>query len=997
MSPFLSTVAADLFQKYEGHMQELVVVFPNKRASLFMNQHLFRLNGQRPLWSPRYTTISELFSQLSPLVVADPILLVCLLHQAYTQVTGSDTTLDRFYSWGELMLADFDDIDNNMADARQLFRNIRDLADLTDYSFLNEAQERALKEYFRNYEPGKQTRLKEKFEATWNQLLPVYEQFRQSLITRGIAYEGMLKRQVAERLQQEDGAEALATTLGTHIAIVGFNVLNETERRLFRFLKQHTHVHFYWDFDESYLRRDAEAGRFIRNNIELFGNELDLHADCYRQMAQPKQIEFIASPTENAQTRYVSQWLDKNHLAGQQPQNETAVVLCDENLLQPLLHAIPSAYTLNVTMGYPLQQTPISSFILSLLDLQLHGTAAHNTWRYAKVANVLKHPYAFRMAGAAATDTLRLLREKNMMFPSQQLFDSNDFLRLVFTPQTSNRELLNYLSVIVQKIGSSHAPVPVEDTNEETTNEEAAPASTTNEGATNESFSQQLYEEAVFNMHTMLNRLISLLDTGLLDVSGETLSRLLRQLIAAKTIPFHGEPAVGMQVMGLLETRNLDFRNLIMLSVNEGNLPKSDRRSSFIPYNLREAYGMTTIEKQNSLYAYYFYRLIQRAERVSLLYNNATDGLSKGEMSRFMMQWLVESRHPVGQFTLNAQNRPQSSQHYEAPKTEAVLARLKQHFSHHILSPTALKSYLSCPLQFYFKYAAGLRTEKEVSEEVGNDVFGNIFHYCMEVIYKQQLGLGHDLQARDILAVRDNGAFLSKLVDRAFNKEFFKTEDLDRTPHYSGEQLLNREVILTYVQNQLTFDAQLCPMSVLATEQDRYSMKLHVGDTQVRLGGIIDRIDRITMPYTGVRQLRIVDYKTSAKAQLANTIDELFDPDAKHDNGHILQAFYYSYILTSVDAYPGEPVASALMYVKKSAKATTQEVEPADCTIYLGKNQPVVDFAAQCKDEFHERLTQLVAQIFSPDESFSQRIDDNHCLYCDFRAFCGISVKKKDY
>ena len=945
MKSFLNHIAEDLYRRFDGRFEKVTVLFPNKRASLFFNQHLLDIAG-KPLWAPQYMTISELFQSLSTLTVADPIQLVSMLYQAYRQ-TGDGTeqeTLDQFWSWGELMLSDFDDIDSNMVDAQKLFTNISNLEDLTHTDYLTPEQMDAIRRFFPNFHET--TELKERFLSVWKRLLPTYERFRTMLQQENIAYEGMMKREVVDSLQC-----APTDKESRKFVIVGFNVLNETERRLFKYLKENADTLFYWDYDTMYLK--DEAGRFIAENMRTFDNALK-EDDIYNNLAQPKHIQFFASPTENAQTRHVG-----NILKDLPPSTDTAVVLCNECLLQPMLHAIPSGTEVNITMGFPMTGTPVSNLLMSLMELQLRGKGQSGSWRYSTVAPLLKHPYVCLMTEDACLQTLDTLKQQHIHFPTRPMFESHAFLKLLFTQQQHTGDLLTWLIAIVEQIGRKITEAP-------------------------------LGTESVFNAYTMLCRLQRIHEQGLLDIEPITLQRLLLQLIKQKTIPFHGEPAVGLQVMGILETRNLDFRNVFLLSCNEGTLPKQTHKTSFIPYNLREAYGLTTVERQNSLYAYYFYRLLQRAENVWIYYNNSTEGMLRGEMSRFMMQLLTNGKtSPISQYHLTSDYTPPTTRTYTVEKTPAVMEKLMNRFTdtQHSLSPSAINLYLNCPLQFYLKYVARVKNEEDMNEDVGNDVFGNIFHYCMEHIYRHRIGLGREIQAHELVSMTNDKAGIEQLVDEAFNVKFFKRPESEknRPPRYNGEQLLNREVILRYVHDQLAYDAQLCPMTVIDVESP-----LEEQEGNICLGGIIDRIDRVTID--GQRYLRIVDYKTSSSSEKANDIESVFDRTKKDRANYILQAFYYADIYTR--QHPDEPVAPAIMYIKQARTTDPQILE--NNVITLGsKKEPVTDFAAQYRDEFHEKLTATITEIFDPAVPFTQDDTQNACQWCKFTSLCGRQNKEE--
>ena len=622
MKTFLQTVAQDLYSKIGSDLSRTAIVFPNKRASLFFNEYL-AAESDRPLWSPAYVNISELFRQLSPLKSGDPIRLVCELYKVFCEETHSEEPLDDFYFWGELLISDFDDVDKNLVDANRLFCNLQDLKNIMDnYDFLDKEQEEAIQQFFQNFSIDKRTQLKEKFISLWDKLGDIYRHYRKNLSELGIAYEGMMYRHVIEGLDT-------GLLRYDRYVFVGFNVLNKVETRFFQLLQDAGKAMFYWDYDIFYTRLPHEqqppyvheAGEFILRNLKLFPNQLPETA--FDALRHPKKVRFISAPTENAQARYLPEWVRtvmKND-AETSKEKENAIVLCNETLLLPVLHSIPPGVeNVNITMGFPLAQTPVYSYISALMELQTTGYRRDTgRYTYEAVLAILKHPYT-RQLSAAADDLEQQLTKDNRFYPLPSELKKDAFLERVFTPQNGIASICRYLTELLREVAVVYRQEKDE----------------------NDIFNQ-LYRESLFKSYTLVNRLLNLIESDGLTLQTDTLKRLMNRLLTSTNIPFHGEPAIGMQVMGVLETRNLDFRNLIMLSLNEGQLPKNGGDSSFIPYNLRKAFGMTTIEHKNSVYAYYFYRLIQRAENITLLYNTASDGLNRGEMSRFMLQFLVES------------------------------------------------------------------------------------------------------------------------------------------------------------------------------------------------------------------------------------------------------------------------------------------------------------------------------------------------------------------
>ena len=626
MNTFLEHVAADLLKKYGNDMAHIAVVFPNKRAALFLNQALARL-ADGPVWSPAYITISDFFRQHSELTIADPIKSICDLYKSYIEVTGNtNETLDHFYGWGQLLLADFDDIDKNMANAEMVFSNISNLKELDDISYLTDEQKVELRRFFANFDDNPEG-IRERFITLWNKLNDIYNDFKQRLKSQKLAYEGMLYRDVVEKTKIEAQYECYV--------FVGFNVLQKVEQLLFkRFLKEEK-ASFYWDYDRYYMKPTNEAGNYICRWLDKFPNALPNDSDeLYDNLGKEKEINIISAPTENLQARYITEWLRENERY--KDGKRTAIVLCDEHLLQTVIHCIPDEVeTLNVTTGYPLQQTPIASMVTQLWALQTEGySVQEQSYRLHYVNRVLRHPYGKYLTPKVAEIIERLNSERQFYVKPKE--------GSIFEYHPSDKQnlqvLVNWLAETIRFIGVN--------------------------GAADK---DPLFEESVFRMYTLFTRLSDLMINGDLDTDKIIFRRLLTQLIAATSIPFHGEPARGVQVMGVLETRNLDFDHVLVLSCNEGNMPKGIDDASFIPHLIRKAYDLTTIDNKVSIYSYYFHSLIQRAKDVTFLYNNSTQGSHTGEMSRFILQLMVEWNHPIHRLTLQAGQEPM---HCEAEVVE---------------------------------------------------------------------------------------------------------------------------------------------------------------------------------------------------------------------------------------------------------------------------------------------------------------------------------------
>ena len=957
MESFLKLVAADLYKHTEGNLAHTAVVFPNKRAGLFFNEYLAQ-ESDSPIWSPAYVSISELFRSLSPWEVGDPVKLVCELYKIFRRETQSTETLDDFYFWGEMLISDFDDADKNRVDTDKLFSNLQDLRNIMDdYTFIDDEQEEAIRQFFQNFSIERRTALKERFISLWNVLGNIYKGFRESLASQNIAYEGMMYRHVIEHLDVDKLPYE-------KYVFVGFNVLNKVEHTLFTQLKDAGKAVFYWDYDEFYMKENRqavthEAGEFIRRNLRDFPSPLS--GELFKNLSKPKEVHYIASSTENAQARYLPQWI-RNNLTT--PEKETAVVLCNEALLQPVLHSLPAEVKhVNITMGFPLSQTPVYSFLIALLELHTHGfNFKSGRYTFQSVVTLLKHPYPRQLTGQAELLEKELTRN-NRFYPLPGELGKDEFLTRLFTPLSGNLNLCIRLSETLQQVASIY---------------QANTSGTEDTDAFN-----QLYRESLFKAYTTINRFRTLIEEDELTVQSETFRRLLVKILSTTNIPFHGEPAIGMQVMGVLETRNLDFRHLVLLSVNEGQLPKSGGDSSFIPYNLRKAFGMTTIEHKIAVYAYYFYRLLQRAERITLIYNTSSDGLNRGEWSRFMLQFLIEWPHPITRQFLEAGQSPQGTSSITVEKTPDVMRQMQSLFDVRAnpkakFSPSALNYYLDCPLKFYYRYVAGLSAPDEVSAEIDSATFGSIFHYAAEHIYKDLTTHGKVINKEALETLLRNDVKLQDYVDTAFKKLFFNVPQNEK-PEYNGVQLINSAVIARYLKQLLQNDLRYAPFTFIASEMEvdePIDIQTPKGVIKSRIGGIIDRMD------SKDGTLRIVDYKTGGDADTPPHVESLFIPDKKRSN-YVFQTFLYAAIMCRKQ--PTMKIAPALLYIHRAATETYSPV------IQMGESrkpkEAVEDFSKYEK-EYRERLQGLLEEIFNPEKSFTQTEIIEKCTYCDFKALC---------
>lgn len=949
-----------MLAKWGTDMSRIVVVFPNKRAALFMNEYMARMAG-KPMWSPAYTTISELFGKHSEYVVGDSIKLVCDLHKSFVKCTGIDETLDHFYGWGQLLLTDFDDIDKNMADADKIFCNLKDIHELDDLSYLTDEQRELLKRFFANFSHDQETELKKRFLSLWSHFGDIYHDYNQRLRNQGIGYEGAIYREVATRKDIEFEYD-------TYI-FVGFNLLQKVEQELFANLKKAGKAHFYWDFDTYYMPRNNSAytnaaGKYIAMYLEDFPNELDVcSADIYQNMRRPKDVSFVMASTENIQARYASQWLREEGrcLAGR----KTAVVMCDEAILAPIIQSLPpEADKVNITSGFPLGMTPMASFVSLLLDTYTSGIAGKGTCYRAQYASkLLRHAYT-RYISDKANDVYATIKEQHLVYPDHATLTMNgedQGLALLFkTINIGNVHLLHHVETIIKLIG-----VNAKDTED------------------------AFLQESVFRMYTIINRLEQLAANGDMDVDINTLRRLIKQLIAAATIPFHGEPVVGIQIMGVLETRNLDFKHLLLLSCDEGNMPKGVNDSSFIPYAIRKAHGLTTIDNKVAIYSYYFHRLLQRAEDITIVYNNTTDNGHTGEMSRFMLQMMVDGQQKIKHYNLLADNSPIAHKPKSVSKAGSIKEKLDGMKS---LSPSAINRYIKCPLMFFYQYVASIKEPDCEDDVVDNRMFGNIFHKSAQLIYDDIMSHNNGrIEKASIQKYLNTKGLLESIVDRAFNEELFKVKNSMRSPYYNGLHLINRKVLIEYLRQLLHSDQRTAPFEMLALEDAVYTqIAFETEDNNVRkirIGGIIDRLDRVTDARTGVSTIRVVDYKTGIQAtRKIKEIEEIFSDmniSQKHSD-YYLQAILYSLIVDNSTKYNKQKdcVSPALLFVKQASKENYDPVLEID-------SQKIAN-VREYKVEFEQHLKEVLHDIFNTNLPFTPTTDNTRCDKCAYRRICKV-------
>lgn len=952
MESYLAEVAGDLYARYGAELSDRAVLFPSRRARLFFIDALSRI-ADRPLWQPEWVTIDDLMSEISGLRTGDRVRLITELYKVYSQYHTEP--FDKFYFWGDMLLTDFDTIDKYLIDAEMLFRNITEIKEIeADISYLSERQLQILNFWASFGDDADLSEEKRRFLAIWKTLGPIYKQFRAHLTSLGLAYNGMVQRAAADRIREG----GFAFPEPRKYVVAGFNALSECEKQLFRFLSTAAETDFYWDYDTYYKdQSEQEAGMFVRRNVAEFPPRARLSHD---HIARPKELVSVAAASNAVQCKYAAQILRK--LAEQAPVGpdgrprplgkETAVVLTDENLLLPLLYALPEGIgRVNVTMGFPLRQSLAYTFIERLVELQSRGRkkGAGAAFYHADVTGILSHPYVLESATDAAQMQETIVRERRISVDAAWL-GRNELLTQIFTPAKEWHELSEYLLRVV----SSVAQLPYE----------------------GDDARQRVEFLAV--IAEQITKLRNSLDACEIELSTEIYTSLLRRHLQTLRIPFEGEPLEGIQIMGILETRNLDFENVIILSMNDDNFPGNHvAQGSFIPYNLRAAYGLPTPEHHEGVYAYYFYRLIQRAGTIHMLYCAHADDKSTGEPSRYIYQLDYESGIPVHKVEVGVDVNLAETAPIEVAKTDEVMRRLERFTdpeSRATMSPTAFFRYVACPLRFYFHSVARLETDDEISEEIDAPMFGTILHAAIQKLYariKGELHPGETLRA----LIRTNE--VAEAVEAAINENYLQDAGAS-VEDYTGNLLLVKDIVIRYLRGGvMPYDAAHDAFTVTGLEEPvAYKFAFHAAgqDRALKFAGIADRIDTLE---DGTQ--RVVDYKTGAPHLEFEGIENLFTGEARHRQSNILQTLLYAMMLYHTRQCDAEP---ALYYVRAMNRP--------DYSPQLDDKQTGVKGAHYTfyRDAFEELLRTTLSQLYDPAIPFRQCEDAETCKYCDFSVIC---------
>jgi CRISPR/Cas system-associated exonuclease Cas4 (RecB family) len=948
MDPFLKTLAGNLYKKYGRDIQDICLVFPNRRAGLFFRKYLSEA-ADVSLWSPVTFTINEFVVELSDLRLADPVELLFETYQVYSKLVENPESFDDFYHWGEMMIRDFDDLDKYMINAENLFCNIRDLKEIDNiFDYITPEQKETLLKFWGHFNQASPSAQKESFLKLWNLLYPCYSLLNKNLKMRSLAYEGMIYREVAEKIK----AKKLPHIPWSKIIFVGFNALNEAEKIIFRYFRNAGTGHFYWDFDSYYIDNPAlEAGKFLRKNILEFPS-----AELPEQFSNhgSREICIYELPSDITQAKFIHKLLDKRDPGEITQFHDTALILGNEDLLIPVLSSLPQqTEQVNITMGYPLSITPVFSFIDRILTMQKklakQTGKRSDKFYYRDVLAIMNHQYIRNIQDDKFSEYADEIHSKNKIYLDKLWFRDKGLLEKIFIRTESIDQLVEYLIFLMIEVAKGISS-----------------------GGTSSEI--RLEKEYIFYFLTRLRKLREIFGNYKTEPHIETFSGLLKKIMSTVKIPFEGEPLGGIQIMGILETRLLDFNNLIILSVNEGVLPKAHTAFSYIPNNLRYAFGMPTREDHDAMYAYYFFRVLQRSRKISLLFNSRSESTSTGERSRYLYQLQFDKRFNVSFKSVGFNIAERKPEPISIRKTAEVKKIMEKYTAsgNSYLSPSSLSTYLDCRLKFYFSRIAGLQESDEASEEIEAKDIGTLLHETMFRMYNPFCGL--EVSASDIEKMQPPD-MVKRYVDGAFRKEFYKTNDDSFEVNPEGQNIIIYEVIKKYASRILHTDKGMAPFKIIELENKYLStIDIQAGSVKitVRIGGKIDRIDLKD------NIIRIIDYKTGQAETKIKTIDELFDRNNTTRNKAVFQTLVYASIYDKIYNRPGK--ISLGLYITR--KIFSEDFDPL-----VKLKDDTLDFLI-IREPFLMKLEQLIREIFDDDTDFDQTPDEENCKYCSFAEIC---------
>ncbi len=950
---FLSEVADHLLTHHRDHLGDCTVVFPNRRAGLFLKKHLSQ-KVEKPVWSPATLSLEDFLFGFSSTKKTDPLTLIFELFEAFKLHQGQAEGFESFYFWGEMLLRDFEEVDHYLVNPEQLFTYVKDDRQLAeDFYFLDEEQEKIIKKFWQEFLPTA-TKTQEQFVETWKILMPVYSTFKERIREQRIGYTSHVYRELVENPNQ-------LKNNGKPLIFAGFNALTPAEEILIKHFVSSHNAEVIWDIDAYYLEdTNQEAGDFLRKYAKdsILGGSFP--TPLPKRVVLPKDVEVTGVSLEVGQAKLIGEEIERLMDAGAKKE-EIVVVLPQDYMLFPILNAIPERVDkLNVTMGYPLKDTPLFGLLEASLELQEHANLSPEnglSFYHKPVLDILSHPYLYKEDKNPLDKLINEIKKKNQIRIFQQEIHGiqSTILNAIFRQVGEQESLAKYLQDIIAILGDLVI----------------------------ERFG--LEREYLYHFEQLLSRLNEILERQSVAIDTKTFKGLFRKATRSVKIPFTGEPVEGLQVMGVLETRNLDFKHVLMLNMNEDIFPASQRLGSFIPYRIRKAFDLPTFETQDAIYAYLFYRLFQNSKRLFFYYNMFADFGLSGEVSRFIRQIELESGLNVKRKKLSNSIQVTEIKPIAIETTQEVLNNLAIYtdavpeMDQRRLSASALNIYLDCRLKFYFRYVLRLFSGDEMSDDLDARHFGNALHRTLEYLYLDTMKEkgSRVIDESDFFRMESS---IDGAMEKAFKEEFGMKGK--KRFEFKDRNVVMAEIIRKFVSHVITMDKQYVPFEIVSLEaEDKYERLFEIQPDEksikVKLGADIDRVDRKD------GNVRVLDYKTGRDETEIGQFDNIFNPDVfyKFQAGRKAgyQTFFYAWLYAS--KYGQESaIVPGLINIK-------QLFQP-DFDYRLKTNGNPISDSRTYLPAFEQKMKELLEEIFSIRQPFTQTEDLKKCTFCDFRGIC---------
>lgn len=958
MTPFLKEIALNFLKNDLYELKDYCFIFPNRRSGTFFRKYLIENSEEKAFLLPHITTISDFVSEVAELTEASRLELIIYLYDEYKKkceernIEVSD--FDKFVFWGDIIINDFNDIDKYMADPNRVFANVKDIKEI-NANYLTEEQKEVLKLFGFKVKEGETedfwshcSETEQKFVSLWEILNPLYHSLSERLIREEKSYSGKLYRLAAEKLRIT-GADDLKYK---KYIFVGFNVLSESEKRIFGALKNKGIGDYYWDLNSPYFDNSNKGALFLRKYEQEFKSKYIVD----RNSTNIPNVEVISVPSNIGQVQYLPSIIDALIEKGETDKKNainTAIVLPDEELFLPTLSSIMSTVEkVNITMGFPMKFSSIAMLIssLSILHNRAQKESEGYTFFHEEVKNILLHPFVKAIDPKGIKNILKDIINKKLFRIQSSEFSNYPKLASIFSPleDLNDRNCIYKYFLNVIKIVET---VLDKDNNIE--------------------------QGFILQYKNSLNQIMTTLEAHNVELRGKTFFFLIERMLASATISFEGEPLLGLQIMGILETRNLDFDNVILLSMNERIFPKKNFIKSFIPNSLRRVYELSTLEHQESIYTYYFYRLISRANNAFLLYDSRTQGVSSGEPSRYIYQL---------QYLYNKKNIRLKSLSYDivapneieikVPKDANIMEHLqkfKEDGSGEYLSASVINKYINCPLSFYFEKIEKIKLEDELTEFIDSATFGTIVHDTMRDIYITP-GV-YDTNSLDSKKIR---LTIDNAITKYINKYYLKKGDEALKTPVSGEALLISNIVKYYIEAILEYDTYYAQNGKLEILQCEKEEKKYWPELGINFKQFIDRIDQVT-DTDGVTTMRIIDYKTGDEKTKIKNLEELFDNKVKSRAKGILQLLIYCnfHCFCEGKEKPIKPLIYKIRDIKNAKEQFNLKIDDLIIENYQDYNE-----------QFMEFLKQKINELFDPSIPFTQTDDPNNCNFCNFKMIC---------